>query len=67
MNAYDSQYIAEYRMDGYDGYEEECPHCGECFDWIVENDEVLCPHCDALVWFWLPEAPQGVDEEEIPL
>jgi uncharacterized Zn-finger protein len=48
--------------------EEECPHCGEWFDWIVdENDEVVCPHCDALVWFWEPEAPQGVDEEEVPL
>jgi uncharacterized Zn-finger protein len=70
MKAYDHQYITEYLMDGYEGYEpeEECPHCGEWFDWIVdENDEVVCPHCNALVWFWEPEAPQGVDEEEVPL
>jgi hypothetical protein len=58
-------------MSAYDGQydEEECPHCGKCFDWIVENDEVVCPHCKVLVWFWEPETPQGVDEEpaEVPL
>jgi formylmethanofuran dehydrogenase subunit E len=28
MSAYDSQYIAEYRMDGYE--DDDCEECEEC-------------------------------------
>jgi hypothetical protein len=59
------QWLGMYDECGGDEPEEQCFRCGEWFDWVVENDEVVCPHCNALVWFWLPEAPQGVDE--VPL
>jgi uncharacterized paraquat-inducible protein A len=71
MNAYDSQYIAEYRAigyDGYDGYEEECPHCAAMIVPEIDCDDVVfCPKCHMIIREPEPEAPQGVDEEEVPL
>jgi hypothetical protein len=70
MNAYDSQYIAEYRAIGYDGYEdeEECPHCGAMIVPEIDYDDVVfCPKCHMIIREPEPEAPQGVDEEEVPL
>jgi uncharacterized paraquat-inducible protein A len=51
MSAYDSQYIAEYRMDGYDGYEGEaaeiisCPHCDEEIYMVLYDEEKTCTEC----------------------
>ena len=46
---------------------EECPHCGEWFEWEVNaDDEVYCPHCLEMVWAWVDEAPQGVDVGDVP-
>jgi uncharacterized Zn finger protein (UPF0148 family) len=70
MKAYDHQYITEYLMDGYEGYdpEEECPHCGVMIVPEVDYDDVVfCPECHMIIWEPEPEAPQGVDEEEVPL
>jgi hypothetical protein len=31
------------------------------------DDVVFCPECHMIIWEPEPEAPQGVDEEEVPL
>jgi RecJ-like exonuclease len=51
MSAYDSQYIAEYRMIGYDGYEDEaaeiisCPHCDEEIYMVLYDVTEKCEEC----------------------
>jgi uncharacterized paraquat-inducible protein A len=68
MSAYDRQFITEYRMDGYDGYEEECPHCAAMIVPEIDYDDVVfCSKCHMIIREPEPEAPQGVDEEEVPL
>jgi hypothetical protein len=63
------QWLGMYDECGGDyAEEEECPHCGEMIVPEVDYDDVVfCPGCHMIIWEPEPEAPQGVDEEEVPL